>query len=156
MIFIIFIYLIKSKMHDFRDVAIRNDKFQFGLPSSCTKNMQLTQAWVLRSLIGNTQCENFRIFLPLRFYVKSILAILKLQKLPCWTFEQLWILQGCRSLLKSGGAWANLGVPRPPKNADFCILLHFYVTIFGKLGVHEHPRNPGCGTPVKWRFTPEV
>ena len=35
----------------------------------------------LASLIGNTQCENFRIFLPLIFYVKSILVILKLHKL---------------------------------------------------------------------------
>ena len=43
---------------------------------------------------------------------------------------------------------SGLGVPRPPKNADFWVLLHFYVTIFRKLGVHEHPRNPGCGTPV--------
>ena len=31
----------------------------------------------LGSLIGNTQCGNFRIFLPIRFYVKSILVILK-------------------------------------------------------------------------------
>ena len=29
----------------------------------------------LGSLIGNTQCENIRIFLPLRFYMKSILVI---------------------------------------------------------------------------------
>ena len=36
----------------------------------------------LGSLILNTQCGNFMIFLPLRFYVKSILVILKLQKLP--------------------------------------------------------------------------
>ena len=36
----------------------------------------------LGSLIGNTQCGNFRIFMPLRFYVKSILVILKPQKLP--------------------------------------------------------------------------
>ena len=34
----------------------------------------------------------FRIFLPLRFYVKSILVILKPQKLPFWLFEQLWVL----------------------------------------------------------------
>ena len=33
-------------------------------------------------LIGKSQCGNFRIFLPLRFYVKSILVILKPQKLP--------------------------------------------------------------------------
>ena len=31
----------------------------------------------LGSLIGNTQCGNICIFLPLRFYVKSILVILK-------------------------------------------------------------------------------
>ena len=36
----------------------------------------------LGSLIGNTQCGNCGIFLPLRFYVKSILVILKPQKLP--------------------------------------------------------------------------
>ena len=46
----------------------------------------------LGSLIGNTQCQNFRIFVLLRFYVKSILVILKQQKLPFWWFEQLWIL----------------------------------------------------------------
>ena len=34
-----------------------------------------------------TQCVNFRIFLPLRFYVKSILVILKPQKLPFWPFQ---------------------------------------------------------------------
>ena len=32
------------------------------------------------SLIGNTQCENFRIILPLRFYVKSTLVIQRYQK----------------------------------------------------------------------------
>ena len=31
----------------------------------------------LGSLIGNTQCRNFRNFLPLGFYVKSMLVILK-------------------------------------------------------------------------------
>ena len=36
----------------------------------------------LGSLIGNIQCGNVRIFLPLRFYVNSILVILKPQKLP--------------------------------------------------------------------------
>ena len=36
----------------------------------------------LGSLIENIQCGNFMIFLPLRFYVKSILDILKPQKLP--------------------------------------------------------------------------
>ena len=42
----------------------------------------------LGSLIGNIQCGNFRIFLPLRFYVNSILVILKPQKLPIWPFEE--------------------------------------------------------------------
>ena len=36
----------------------------------------------LGSLIENTQCGNFRIFQPLRFYVKSFLVTLKPQKLP--------------------------------------------------------------------------
>ena len=39
----------------------------------------------LGSLFGITQCGNFRIFLPVRFYVKSILVILKFQKLPFLT-----------------------------------------------------------------------
>ena len=57
------------------------------------------------------------------------------------------LLQGCRSLLKCRGAWGSLGVPIPPKNANFRVLLHFYVTMFWKLGVPVHPRNQGCGTP---------
>ena len=36
----------------------------------------------LGRLIWNTQCGNFRIFQPLRFYMKSILVILNPQKLP--------------------------------------------------------------------------
>ena len=44
----------------------------------------------LGSLIGNHNVD--MIFLPLRFYVKSILFILKLQTLPFWPYEQLWIL----------------------------------------------------------------
>ena len=35
----------------------------------------------LGSLIGNTQCGNFRIFLRLRFYVKTILVFPEFQKL---------------------------------------------------------------------------
>ena len=50
---------------------------------------------VLGSRIGNTQYGNFRIFLPLQFYVKSIFVILKPQKLhSIWTplnFEFLGI-----------------------------------------------------------------
>ena len=41
------------------------------------------------SFICCPQCGNFRIFLPLRFYVKSIFAKFKRSKLP---FEQLWRL----------------------------------------------------------------
>ena len=40
----------------------------------------------LGSLIGNTQCGNFRIHLPLRFCVKSTLSLFKPQKLPFWPF----------------------------------------------------------------------
>ena len=39
-----------------------------------------------------TQCGSFRIFLSLRFYVKSILGILEVQKLPFLPFYGLWIL----------------------------------------------------------------
>ena len=38
------------------------------------------------------QCGNFRIFLPLRFYVKSILVVWKPQNLPIWPFEHFRIL----------------------------------------------------------------
>ena len=37
-------------------------------------------------------CWSMIILLPLRFYAKSILVILKPSKLPFWPFEQLWIL----------------------------------------------------------------
>ena len=43
----------------------------------------------LGSPIGNTRCGNFGIFLPLGFYVRSILVILKPQKLPFQSFEQV-------------------------------------------------------------------
>ena len=36
----------------------------------------------LVSLVRISQCENFLIFLSLRFYVKSILGILELQNVP--------------------------------------------------------------------------
>ena len=59
------------------------------------KNPQFQEVRIctnLGSLIGNTQCGKITIFQPLRFYVKSILVILKLQKLPFGPFEKLWIL----------------------------------------------------------------
>ena len=39
------------------------------------------------SLIGNTKCGNFVLFLLFRFDVKSKLVSLKPQKLPFWPFE---------------------------------------------------------------------
>ena len=58
----------------------------------------------LGSLIGNTQCGNIRILLPLnRFYVKTIMVISKPQKLPFWPFEQLWILNFWELLTYSHG-----------------------------------------------------
>ena len=39
----------------------------------------------LGSLIGNKQCGNFRISLPLRFYVKSILVIFEAPKIAILT-----------------------------------------------------------------------
>ena len=43
----------------------------------------------LGSLIGNTQCGNFRVCLPLRLCMKLVLVILKPQKLLFQPFEQL-------------------------------------------------------------------
>ena len=37
--------------------------------------------------MGKAQCENFMIFLPLRFYVKSVLENVKVQNLPFYTFR---------------------------------------------------------------------
>ena len=54
------------KIHTYSDL---NQNIHFS-------NLQFTD---LGSLIGNTQCGNFRIFPLLRFYVKSILVILKPQ-----------------------------------------------------------------------------
>ena len=42
-----------------------------------------------------TQCGNFRILLPLRFYVKSILEILEVPKIAIFTVlkpQRVWIL----------------------------------------------------------------
>ena len=57
-----------------------------------TSTNQIHCSWTTEvgGLIGNTQCENFRIFLPFRLYVKSILVILKPQKLPFWVLT-IWI-----------------------------------------------------------------
>ena len=38
-----------------------------------------------------SQCENLAIFLPLRFYVKSILVIFEAQKLLFPQFQRFWI-----------------------------------------------------------------
>ena len=56
--------------------AISNKKLtaEFSISLLQLKSFQVTD---LGSLIGTTQCEKFWIFLPLRFYVKSILVILK-------------------------------------------------------------------------------
>ena len=53
----------------------------------------------LGSLIGNYLCGNLRTFLPLWFYVKSIMVILKPLKLPIWPFRQLLILYFCSLLI---------------------------------------------------------
>ena len=62
--------------------------------------------------------------------------------------SNMTLMHGCRSLPKCGGAWGNLGVPIPPRNANFRVLLHFSVTMYWKLGMPVHPRNKGCGTPA--------
>ena len=43
-------------------------------------------------MLSLAQCGNFWNFLPLRFYVKSILKILGVWKMPFSLFQRLWIL----------------------------------------------------------------
>ena len=61
-----------------------NWKNQYFLPMGTIVNVETkcdVHCTDLGSIIGNTQCGNFRFFLPHRFYVKSILVILKPTKL---------------------------------------------------------------------------
>ena len=46
----------------------------------------------IMGMLSLAQCGNFWNFLPLRFYVKSILKILGVWKLPFSLFQRLWIL----------------------------------------------------------------
>ena len=46
-----------------------------------TINQSVKVRFVLKK-VYKTQCGNFRIFLSLRFYVKSVLGILEVQNLP--------------------------------------------------------------------------
>ena len=48
-----------------------------------------------------SQCENFMIFLPFWFYVKSNLGNLEVQKLPFLTFLKLWIFQSIYAIFDS-------------------------------------------------------
>ena len=57
---------------------VKAEKFVYIYVSSCL----FTD---LGNLIGDTQCGTFRFFQPLRFYVKSILVILKPPKTAIWT-----------------------------------------------------------------------
>ena len=63
---------------------------QLTLSSCCYflmwNKLEILNHTYLGSLIGNTQCVNFRIFLPLRFYVESILIIFKPNY---WHFDHL-------------------------------------------------------------------
>ena len=61
---------------------VKAEKFVYIYVSSCL----FTD---LGNLIGDTQCGTFRIFQPLRFYVKSILVTLKPRKLPFRVFT-IW------------------------------------------------------------------
>ena len=48
----------------------------------CGKSKKLLSHKKFVVIVTHTQCGNFRIFLPLRFYVKSKLANVEPQKLP--------------------------------------------------------------------------
>ena len=57
--------------------------------------------------------------------------------------------QGPRKLKKSGGAQAPLSPKNCPQYSKFCVLLHFYATIFKSQGVHVHPVHPLLRGPCR-------
>ena len=57
-----------------------------------------------------------------------------------------------RELFGSRGALSNQGVPRPPKNANFWVLLHFYVTIFEIMGCPCTLCTPPYAAPESTNF----
>ena len=78
-----FLHLQVRKLCDLHYLLSQFGGFKVTILGHCTD---------LGSLIGNSQCGTFRIFLPPRFYMKSIWVILKPQKLPFWPYEKHWIL----------------------------------------------------------------
>ena len=66
----------------------------FFLPNFINVKYSMSKAFTdLGSLIGNTQCGTLVIFLPLRFFAKTILVILKPQKQPFYhlSSSEFWI-----------------------------------------------------------------
>ena len=66
----------------------------------------------LGSLIGNTQCENFWAFLPFRFYVKSILVVLKPPKTAILT---IWVAMNFEFRAAQTVKMAVFGASKRPK-----------------------------------------
>ena len=71
------------------------------------------------------QCGNFKIFLSLRFYVKSKLGILEVQNLPFLDIQRLWILifmNFCTFWRLKFTKWTKCTAPKMAKMADFALL----------------------------------
>ena len=119
-----------SEVLSFRVIALRKEQFWLGSPCILSYLDNLIR------LMWKCRIRNFQRPIIHNVSLNSILVVK--------------YLQGCRSLLKTGGAWDIWGCTDPYKDYFLGVLLHFYVTMFWqfwKLGVHEHPRNPGYDTP---------
>ena len=70
----------RAHMGMFTELAILYSKYK---PAKLREHLELFWSRVNIPKVSSTttKCGNFRIFLPLRFYVKSILAILESEKL---------------------------------------------------------------------------
>ena len=86
----------------------------------------------IRKLKINDSKHNYTLYIlwKLRNFTATILSkkIPSNQLFTTEVFSKL--IQGCRSLLKTGGAWDIWGCTDPYKKYFLGVLLHFYVTMF--------------------------
>ena len=78
--------------HKLTATQIRRARMSKQMSEDCTRQTQQRVLHYPLSYSGkDTNCENSRNFLPLRFYVKSNMANLELQKLKFWQCFGLWV-----------------------------------------------------------------
>ena len=97
---------------------------------------------------GSTRCGNLRIFLSHRFYVKSILVILKPQKLPFWPFVQLQIVNFWEILIFLRIKIVKTKVFDPLKSAQIEFTENQSSRKIAKLWNIQHNSQLGC--PGLW------